>query len=148
MKASKTSVSPAAGPDRCLRVLLVDDTPEVLRDLRQLLELTAGMDVVGEAANGAEALRLAAALAPDAVIMDLEMPGMDGYEATRLLKNEAPGPRVIILSVHAGPEEQRRARAAGADCFVVKGASYEVLVDGIRGGGGLSNGANDKKGHQ
>ena len=148
MTASKRFVSPAAEPDRCLRVLLVDDTPEILRDLRQLLELTDDLDIVGEAANGAEAVRLATDLAPDVVIMDLEMPGMDGYEATRRLKNQANSVRVIILSIHAGPDERRRARAAGADRFVVKGESYEVLVNAIRGTGGLSNGTNHKKGNQ
>ena len=148
MTASKASVFPAAEPDRCLRVLLVDDTPEILRDLRQLLELTDDLDIVGEAANGAEAVRLATDLAPDVVVMDLEMPGMDGYEATRRIKNKTPALRVIILSIHAGLEERRHAHAAGADCFVVKGEGYEVLVNAIRGTGELSNGWNNRKGNQ
>jgi DNA-binding NarL/FixJ family response regulator len=121
-------------PDRTsprVRVLLVDDMPQVLRDLRQLLELTGLVEVVGEAGDGLEAIRLAGGLTPEAVVMDLEMPGMDGYEATRRIKACSPSPRVIVLSVHAGPEERQRARAAGADAFVVKGAHYEVLVDAI-----------------
>jgi len=133
---------------RLVRVLLADDMPQVLRDLHRLLDLTGVMTVVGEALNGEDAVQLAAELHPDAVIMDLEMPGVDGYEAAHRIKNETPGVRVIILSVHAGPEERRRARAAGADCFVVKGESYEVLVDAIRGTAGLSDGLNRNKGRQ
>lgn len=129
-----------------MRVLLVDDMPQVLHDLRQLLTLTGAAEVVGEARDGAEAVRLAAELDPDAVIMDLQMPAMDGYEATRRIKSQAPAMRVIVLSVHAGPEEQQRAQAAGADRFIVKGASYEVLVDAIRGIGAPSNGLEPRKG--
>ncbi len=129
-----------------LRVLLVDDRPQVLRDLRQLLVLTEAIEIASEATNGGDAVRLAAEVHPDAVVMDLEMPGMDGYEATRRIKDRAPSVRVIILSVHAGPEERRRARAAGADYFVVKGESYQVLVDAIRGIGGPSDAPNHRKG--
>ncbi len=144
-----TSSPPArdAAP-RVVRVLLVDDRPQVRHELRQLLVLNEPIEIAGEAANGEDAVRLTAELHPDAVVMDLEMPSMDGYEATRRIKNEAPAVRVIILSVHAGSEERRRARAAGADCFVVKGESYQVLVDAIRGTGRPSNGRNHKKGSQ
>ncbi len=114
-----------------MRVLLADDMPQVLHDLSQLLELSGDIAVVGEARDGAQAVQLAAELAPDAVVMDLEMPGMDGYEATRCIKGLMPGLRVIILSVHAGAEQQARAREAGAYEFVTKGASYEVLVNAI-----------------
>lgn len=133
---------------RFIRVLLADDRPQVRRDLRQLLLLTDSIQVVGEAANGEEAVRLTAELQPDAVVMDLEMPVMDGYEATRRIKSETPSVRVIILSVHAGPQERSRARAVGADCFVVKGEDYEVLVEAIHGAGGPSNGLNHRKGKQ
>ncbi len=144
-----TSSPPAHDAElRLVRVLLADDRPQVLRDLRQLLELTKAIEIAAEAANGEEAVRLAAELRPDAVIMDLEMPGMDGYEATRRIKNDTPAVRVIILTVHAGPEERRRARAAGADSFVVKGESYEVLLNAICGTGGLSSEWNHGKGEQ
>ena len=85
---------------------------------------------------------------PDLILMDMLLPKMNGYEATRRLKNQAPSVRVIILSIHAGPDERGHARAAGADRFVVKGESYEVLVNAIRGTGGLSNGTHHKKGNQ
>jgi len=116
-----------------IRLLLVDDVPQVLHDLHKLLELTGLIEIVAEARNGQEAVRLAAELGPDAVLMDLEMPGMDGYTATHAIKSRLPAPRVVILSVHAGSQERQRAQAAGADEFVVKGASYEVLVNAILG---------------
>jgi two-component system response regulator DegU len=119
-----------------LRVLLVDDMPQVLNELHQLLELTGLIEIIAEARNGAEAVRLAAELAPDAIVMDLEMPGMDGYEATRQIRQCQPSPRVVILSVHAGPVEQERARAAGADSFVEKGADYEILLNAVLGKNG------------
>jgi DNA-binding NarL/FixJ family response regulator len=120
------------------RVLLVDDIPQVLYDLHVLLELPGEIEIVAEAANGQEAVRLAADLAPNVVVMDLEMPFMNGYEATHQIKSRLPAPRVVILSVHAGWEEQEKARAAGADGFVIKGASYEVLVNAILGKNDLS----------
>ncbi len=124
-------VSPADQAHRRVRLLLVDDMPQVRRDLRQLLELTGLIEVVAEAADGLEAVRLAKAVTPDAVMMDLEMPGLDGFEATSRIKRESGDVRVIILSVHASPEEVERAQAAGADAFIVKGASYETLMRAI-----------------
>jgi DNA-binding NarL/FixJ family response regulator len=89
-------------------------------------------EVIGEAQNGREAVEQARALHPDVILMDLEMPILDGYEATRQIKAQLPAPRVIILSIHNSPEEQLRARAAGADGFVVKeGASYPILLNAI-----------------
>lgn len=124
-------VSRAHQSSRRVRVLLVDDMPQVRHDLRQLLELTGLVDVVAEAGDGLEAVRLAKALAPEAVVMDLEMPGLDGFEATCRVKSQVAGVRVIILSVHASPEEVERAKAAGADSFIVKGDSYETLMRAI-----------------
>jgi CheY-like chemotaxis protein len=129
-----------------VRVLLVDDMPQVLNELHQLLELTGLIEIIAEARNGAEAVRLAAELAPDAIVMDLEMPGMDGHEAARRIKQSQPSPRVVILSVHAGPVEQERARAAGADSFVEKGANYEILVNAILGKNGWPDANGNGKG--
>ncbi len=128
---SAHTVSPFDQAPRRVRLLLVDDTAQVRRDLRQLLELTGLVEIVGEASDGLEAVRLAKALAPEVVVMDLGMPGLDGYEATRRIKSHSADVRVIILSVHAGPEEVERAQAAGADGFIVKGASYETLLRAI-----------------
>lgn len=126
-------LTPVEHAQRRIRLMLVDDMPQVLHDLRQLLELTGLVEIVAEAGNGLEAVHLAAELSPEAIVMDLEMPGMDGYEATRRIKSQTPDVRVIILSVHANPESTERARATGADNFVVKGASYNTLIRAILG---------------
>jgi DNA-binding NarL/FixJ family response regulator len=131
---------------RRVRVLIVDDMPQVLHDLHQFLELTGDMEVIGEAANGQDAIHLAAELSPDVVVMDLEMPGMDGFEATRQIKERKIAPRVVILSVHAGPEEMERARSAGADEFVVKGASFKSLIHAILQRNGTPDSIDPKKG--
>ena len=111
----------------------MDDNPDVLHDLRLLLELSGDMKVVGQADNGLEAVCLAGKLLPDAIVLDLEMPGMDGYEATRQIKSQGAGPRVIILSIHASPVDRAQARASGADEFIVKGSSFESLRNAILG---------------
>jgi len=118
---------------RLVRVLLVDDTDSVRHELRQLLELSGGIQIIGDAGNGLDAVHLANEIAPDVIVLDLEMPVMDGFEATRRIKGLQPAPRVVILSVHAGPEAEQRARAAGADCFVIKGTDYQILVNAILG---------------
>jgi DNA-binding NarL/FixJ family response regulator len=87
--------------------------------------------VVAEGANGQDAIQLAVEASPDVVIMDLEMPGMNGFEATRQIKGQGSAPRVIILSVHAEREDIARAQAVGADDFVVKGANFQVLIQAI-----------------
>jgi DNA-binding NarL/FixJ family response regulator len=131
-KAMPAPVPPPTNQNpRQVRVLIVDDAPQVRRDLHMLLELSGQIEVVAEGGNGLEAIRLAAELSPEVVVMDLEMPGMDGYEATSLIKSRQLARRVIILSVHADPGNIERARAAGADGFVTKGDRYETLVNVI-----------------
>jgi len=125
------ALSPADRARRLVRVLIVDDMPQVLHDLRLLLELSGAVEVVGEARDGQEAIRLCAKLSPEVIVMDLEMRGMDGYEATRQIKARDSSRRVVILSVHADLEQRERARIAGADDFVVKGDNYEILVNAI-----------------
>jgi DNA-binding NarL/FixJ family response regulator len=123
----------AAGdsPD-AIRLLLVDDVPQVRRELRTALSLTGGVQVVGEAADGRQAVDLAQSLEPDVVLMDLEMTGMDGFEAGALIKAAAPSCRLVALTIHAGADERRRAIAAGFDAFVVKGASMLTLMLAIQ----------------
>lgn len=121
-----------------IRVLIVDDVLSVREGLALLLQLAASaagleMELIGEAQNGREAIEKTRSLQPDVVLMDLEMPVMDGYEATRQIKSRQPAPRVIILSVHDESDNRARAKSVGADSFVVKGASYAVLVDAILG---------------
>ncbi len=128
---SNSPLAPLEQAQRRIRLMLVDDMPQVLHDLRQLLELTGVVEIVAEAGSGLEAVRLAGECSPEAILLDLEMPGMDGYEAARRIKFRTPGVRVVILSVHAGPESIERALAAGADAFVQKGASLDTLINAI-----------------
>jgi DNA-binding NarL/FixJ family response regulator len=114
-----------------VRVLIVDDMPQVRQDLRLLLQLTGELEVVGEAADGQEAIRLAELLRPDVVIMDVEMPILDGLRATRQIKERNLAQRVVILSVHSEPEDAFRAIQAGADAFIQKGAPYSTLIQSI-----------------
>ncbi|HLE13934.1 MAG TPA: response regulator transcription factor [Anaerolineales bacterium] len=126
-----TPVSPSSRNLHRLQVLIVDDMPQVRQELRLLLTLAGELEVVGEAANGVEAIGQVEALRPDVVVMDLEMPVMDGYEAARQIKTRWPACRVIALTVHDGEAERQRAAQAGVDAFIVKGAPLDVLVKAI-----------------
>ncbi len=114
-----------------IRVLIVDDVPQVRCELGTLLPLVGNFQIVGEAANGAEAIEQAAALQPDVVLMDLEMPIVDGCEATRQIKARQPTGRVIALTIHADAATQQSAYQAGADGFVEKGAPLNVLIQAM-----------------
>ena len=114
-----------------IKVLIVDDMPQVRQELRQLLQLTDGIEVIGEASDGQEAILQAERLHPDVVIMDLEMPILDGLQATRQIKQRKLAGRVVILSVHSEPEDLDRAMQAGADAFIQKGSPYSTLIESI-----------------
>jgi DNA-binding NarL/FixJ family response regulator len=116
------------------RVLIVDDNPQVRRELRTLLPLAGDIEIVGEAADGLEAVRLAEALRPHVILLDLEMPVMDGYEAARQIKALCPSCRVVALTVYGDPESRSQAFQAGVDAFLVKGAVLESLVQAISAG--------------
>ncbi len=113
------------------RVLIVDDSPQVRQELRTLLPLAGDIEVVGEAADGWEAIRLAQALQPEVVLMDLEMPLLDGYEAARQIKAGSPSCRVVALTVHGHEAARQKASQSGVDVFLVKGVSVENLVQAI-----------------
>ena len=113
------------------RLLIVDDVLQVRKDLRMLLSLIAQVEVVGDAANGEEAIEKAGILRPDIVLMDLEMPVMDGYRATQKLKNLFPACRVVALTVHGYEEARQKALQSGVDAFIVKGEPVDRLVDGL-----------------
>ncbi len=115
-----------------LRVLIVDDVPDVRQELRLLLELTGELQVIGEAANGLEAMARVDVLRPDVVVMDLEMPVMDGYAATRRIKAASPACGVIALTIHGDQGERLEALEAGMADVVVKGAPLEELLQAIR----------------
>ncbi len=115
-----------------IRVLIVDDIPQVRHELHTLLHLSGCVQVIGEAADGAEAVRLAKLLRPDVVLLDLEMPVLDGYEAARQIKAVLPSCRVIALSIHEDPASREQARQAGMDGFIPKGTGSRELLDAIR----------------
>src|SRR5437764_13805823 len=100
--------------DIMIRLLLVDDQPAVRRGLRVRFQLEPDLQVVGEASTGREALTLAQTLSPDVVLMDIEMPGMDGIEAAAALGMVVPQSAVVILSIHTERQARMRAQAAGA----------------------------------
>ena len=119
-----------------IRVLIVDDMAQVRQDLRTVLPLAgqaAGLqlEIVGEAGNGQEAIQRAAALEPDVVLMDLEMPVMGGYEATRQIKACSPDCRVIALTIHSDETVRQQASQAGVDDFIVKGAPMDSLIQAM-----------------
>jgi two-component system nitrate/nitrite response regulator NarL len=120
-------------PARRLRtVLIVDDLPQVRHDLRLLLELSGELEISGEAGTGLEALQMAQALQPEVILMDLEMPIMNGYEAAAQIKKLSPACRVIALSIHNYPAAWQRAAQAGMDGFIAKGAPLNVILDTIK----------------
>ncbi|KPI02478.1 two component transcriptional regulator, LuxR family [Actinobacteria bacterium OK074] len=113
-------------------VLIADDQPLQRLGFRMLLQGTPGMECVGEAAHGAEAVRMAAELRPDVALMDVRMPGMDGIEATRRIVAAGGRTRVLILTTFDLDEYAYAALRAGASGFLVKDARPEELVAGIR----------------
>jgi DNA-binding NarL/FixJ family response regulator len=115
-----------------IRVLIVDDVERVRQDLRTFLTLAGDIKIVGEASNGLDAIRLVESLSPQVVLMDLEMPVLDGYEATRRIKALAPSCRIIALSIHDREAEQKKAFQAGADDFITKGPTMGCLLASIQ----------------
>lgn len=120
-----------------VRVLLVDDHPLVRAGIRRVLETRPGLVVVGEAHDGAEALRLVESLAPEIVVLDLTMPEVDGLEVLDRLRRRSREVRILVLTMHAEAEYVRRAVAAGADGYVLKESAVQELltaIDSVRGG--------------
>jgi DNA-binding NarL/FixJ family response regulator len=114
-----------------VRVVLVDDHDLFRGGLRDLLE-AAGLTVVGEASDGEGGVRAVATLAPDVVVMDLNMPGITGVDATKQILEQAPLARVIVLTISAEDSDVMDAMMAGACGYLLKDASVEELVAGVR----------------
>ena len=115
-----------------LRVLLVDDEELVRTGLQMILEAEEDITVVGHAANGAEGVKQARALAPDVVLMDIRMPVMDGLEATRQIMTASAGAKVVILTTFDLDENVYEALRAGASGFLLKDVPAHQLVHGVR----------------
>jgi DNA-binding NarL/FixJ family response regulator len=112
-------------------VLIVDDHPLVLSGLRALLETLDGIDVVGQAVDGREAVGVAMSLRPDVVVMDLQMPELDGVEATRQIAERLPGTAVLALTMHDDDASVFAAIRAGARGYLLKGADQEDVARAI-----------------
>jgi DNA-binding NarL/FixJ family response regulator len=115
-----------------MKVLLVDDSESFRDGLRSMLAAEPDVEVVGEAADGEEAVRLALQHQPDVVLMDLTMPGTDGLEATRQLTGAAPHVGVVALTLRSDDEAMTAALAAGARGYVIKGALRSELLWAVR----------------
>ena len=115
-----------------IRVLIADDHRLFRRGLRQVCETEGGFDVIGEAENGQQALALARRLQPDVILMDIEMPLMNGVEATSVITKENPAVRVIALTVYQEDKHVFEAIRAGAQGYLLKDVEEHVLVEAIQ----------------
>ena len=115
-----------------IRVLLADDQDLLRRGFKMIIDAQPGMEAVGEAANGAQAIAQAAALRPDIVLMDVRMPGTNGIEATRHIAAHLPEVKVLILTTFDVDEYAFAGLHAGASGFLLKNARTEELIAGIR----------------
>jgi DNA-binding NarL/FixJ family response regulator len=113
-----------------IKVLIVDDSPAARDGLQSILRAPSDIDVVGEAADGLEAAVKAEQLRPTIILMDAQMPGMDGVEATRQIKEQLPGVKILFLAVHTPYVEG--ALAAGADACLMKDCGRQELLQAIR----------------
>jgi signal transduction histidine kinase/ActR/RegA family two-component response regulator len=133
---SETPLSQSSGPK--MRVLLVDDHQIVRKGLSGLIAVGEGVEVVAEASDGLSAVELAKSLQPDVIVMDVNMPRMNGIEATRQIKAASPQIRIIGLSLHEQDELALAMKEAGADGYVAKNAPAKEILDALRGEGGPS----------
>jgi DNA-binding NarL/FixJ family response regulator len=115
-----------------IKVLVVDDSASTRGMLREALSMDGGIDVVGEAASGPEAVARSAELTPDVVLMDVRMPGGSGVDAARQIMSRDPATKIVALTWSDDPESVREMLAAGAIGYVVKGGSIDELVEAIR----------------
>ncbi len=118
--------------NRSMRVILADDHEMMRAGLRSLLQGEADVEIVAEAADGRTAVELAARLSPDVVVMDVQMPDLNGIEATRQIRAGGDGPRVIALSAHSDRRFAAEMLRAGASGYVLKDAAFDDLTAALR----------------
>ncbi len=123
---------PAKPSKKAIRVLLADDHPVVRKGLRFCLGQYEGINIVGEAADGQEAIRKAHELAPDVILMDLDMPGMNGLAATEALREQLPAVQVLALSMYSQSDYVLRIIRSGARGYVLKAAKPEELLKALQ----------------
>ena len=115
-----------------IRLLIADDHALVRSGLRSMLQKEPGIEIVGEARNGREAVELCRSLRPDLLLMDVRMPDMDGLEATRAIKREHPETGVLMVTMHENRDYMLEATKAGAAGYVLKDASRNELISAVR----------------
>ena len=115
-----------------IRVLVADDEALVRDGLRAIADIEGDIEIVGDAANGGQAVQLASTLHPDVILMDIRMPGMDGLAATRAIMREPSPPRILVLTTFDSDETVYQAMKAGASGFLLKDVRRGQLTDAIR----------------
>ncbi len=131
-------------PGKTIRVLIVDDIDETRENIRRLLQFDKNIEVAGVAKDGKEALSVAGKIDPDVIIMDINMPDMDGITATEAIRQKNPFSQVVILSVQGDQNYMRRAMMAGARDYLTKPPSIDELTSAINRAGQMSHEAREK----
>ncbi|MEI7846460.1 MAG: response regulator [Chloroflexota bacterium] len=126
------------------RVLVVDDVSETRENIRKLLQFETDIDVVGSARSGREAIQMSDELKPDVILMDINMPDMDGITATEAIRQRTPVSQIIILSVQGDPNYMRRAMLAGARDFLTKPPMADELIAAVRRAGDMARSERSK----
>ena len=127
-----------------IRVIIVDDIAETRENIRKLLQFESDIEVVGDARTGREGIDLASEISPDVVLMDINMPDMDGITATETIRKEVPFAQIVILSVQGDPNYMRRAMLAGARDFLTKPPMVDELISAIRRAGKMAQDEREK----
>jgi len=110
-----------------MQILIVDDKPNVRVGIRMLLQKHVDWNICGEAGDGIEAIRLAAAHQPDVILLDISMPRMDGLTALPLIREKSPGSQIVVLTLHESLETARAASRVGAHAYIAKSLIGELL---------------------
>lgn len=114
------------------RVLIVDDHAFIRRGVQSILQSFPEWELCGEAANGNDAIQFADELKPDVILMDVTMPGLNGIEATRIIRNTHPGMKIVLLTLHESPEILRNGFRAGASGYLLKADTEQELMKALR----------------